>query len=188
MKNVSDSLQAQWQENKQQLNNLLEQQERIFTDLLRYSQQTATHSHDFFVKDDYVRIVVEIKARELLGELWPGKWHSMPMLADMLTPIVGWIVYLLIRRVGGSKHYECTDYVAVIQYKIIATELYIFGHQFCGRVVISPLIRVTRCPHFLSCHSIYLFQLRQIRYFRFPYCVHSHMFLQLPLQRYCFFT
>lgn len=92
MKNVSDSLQAQWQENKQQLNNLLEQQERIFTDLLRYSQQTATHSHDFFVKDDYVRIVVEIKARELLGELWPGKWHSMPMLADMLTPIVGWIV------------------------------------------------------------------------------------------------
>ena len=30
MKNVSDSLQAQWQENKQQLNNLLEQQERIF--------------------------------------------------------------------------------------------------------------------------------------------------------------
>ena len=32
MKNVSDSLQAQWQENKQQLNNLLEQQERIFTD------------------------------------------------------------------------------------------------------------------------------------------------------------
>ena len=92
MKNVSDSLQAQWQENKQQLNNLLEQQERIFTDLLRYSRQTATHSHDFFVKDDYVRIVVEIKARELLGELWPGKWHSMPMLADMLTPIVGWIV------------------------------------------------------------------------------------------------
>lgn len=52
----------------------------------------TTHSHDFFVKDDYVRIVVEIKARELLGELWPGKWHSMPMLADMLTPIVGWIV------------------------------------------------------------------------------------------------
>ena len=123
-------------------------------DLLRYSQQTATHSHDFFVKDDYVRIVVEIKARELLGELWPGKWHSMPMLADMLTPIVGWIVYLLIRRVGGSKHYECTDYVAVIQYKIIATELYIFGHQFCGRVVISPLVWVSRCPHFLSCHSI----------------------------------
>lgn len=32
MKNVSDSLQAQWQKNKQQLNNLLEQQERIFTD------------------------------------------------------------------------------------------------------------------------------------------------------------
>ena len=93
MKNVSDSLQAQWQENKQQLNNLLEQQERIFTDLLRYSQQAeTTHSHDFFVKDDYVRIVVEIKARELLGELWSGKWHSMPMLADMLTPIVGWIV------------------------------------------------------------------------------------------------
>ena len=93
MKNVSDSLQAQWQENKQQLNNLLEQQERIFTDLLRYPQQTeTTHGHDFFVKDDYVRIVVEIKARELLGELWPGKWHSMPMLADMLTPIVGWIV------------------------------------------------------------------------------------------------
>ena len=188
MKNVSDSLQAQWQENKQQLNNLLEQQERIFTDLLRYSQQTATHSHDFFVKDDYVRIVVEIKARELLGELWLGKWHSMPMLADMLTPIVGWIVYLLIRRVGGSKHYECTDYVAVIQYKIIATELYIFGHQFCGRVVISPLIRVTRCPHFLSCHSIYLFQLRQIRYFRFPYCVHSHMFFATSFAKVLLFT
>lgn len=93
MKNVSDSFQARWQENKQQLHNLFEQQERIFTDMLHYSQQQETmHHHDFFVKDDYVRIVVEIKARERIGELWPGRWHSLPMLADMLTPIVGWLV------------------------------------------------------------------------------------------------
>ena len=92
MKNVSDSFQAQWQENKQQLHRLFEQQERIITDLLHYSQQQAVHNHDFFVKDDYVRIVVEIKARERIGELWPGRWHSLPMLADMLTPIVGWLV------------------------------------------------------------------------------------------------
>lgn len=93
MKNVSDSFQAQWQENKQQLHSLFEQQERIFADLLHYSQQQETmHNHDFFVKDDYVRIVVEIKARERIGEQWPGRWHSLPMLADMLTPIVGWLV------------------------------------------------------------------------------------------------
>lgn len=71
----------------------MEQQERIFTELLHYSQQQETVRHrDFFVKDDYVRIVVEIKARERIGELWSGRWHSLPMLADMLTPIVGWLV------------------------------------------------------------------------------------------------
>lgn len=35
MKNVSDSFQAQWQENKQQLHNLLEQQNQLMANLFR---------------------------------------------------------------------------------------------------------------------------------------------------------
>lgn len=92
MKNVSDSLQAQWQENKQQLDNLLAARAYLYRLAPLFATNRTTHSHDFFVKDDYVRIVVGIKTRELLGELWLGKWHSMPMLADMLTPVVDWIV------------------------------------------------------------------------------------------------
>ena len=89
------SILLQWQDNTTQMRNLLDQQERIITDLVKqYSilEATTMAQTDFFIKDDYVRIVVEIKARERIGELWPGRWHSLPMLADILTPIVGWIV------------------------------------------------------------------------------------------------
>lgn len=95
MKNVSDSFQAQWQENKQQLHNLLEQQERIISDLIsRHNalQTSIQTGNAFFVKDDYSRIVIEIEAHKHIGQTWPCKWSSMAMLADALTPIVGWLV------------------------------------------------------------------------------------------------
>ncbi|HCS86895.1 MAG TPA: hypothetical protein DIW30_00125 [Bacteroidales bacterium] len=85
----------QWQDNTTQMRHLLEQQERIITNLVKQFtilEETAMAKTDFYIKDDYVRIVVEIKARERIGELWPSRWHSLPMLADILTPIVGWIV------------------------------------------------------------------------------------------------
>lgn len=93
--NSTSSILQQWQDNTTQMRNLLEQQERIITDLVKQFailEETTMAQTDFFIKDDYVRIVVEIKARERIGELWPGRWHSLPMLADMLTPIVGWLV------------------------------------------------------------------------------------------------
>ncbi len=93
--NSTSSILQQWQDNTTQMRNLLEQQERIITNLVKQFailEETTMAQTDFFIKDDYVRIVVEIKARERIGELWPGRWHSLPMLADMLTPIVGWIV------------------------------------------------------------------------------------------------
>ena len=61
-------------------------------DLLSLRDAVRRAANDFFVQDDYVRLVVEIKARERNGEQWPCRWHSMPMLADALTPIVGWLV------------------------------------------------------------------------------------------------
>ena len=93
--NSTSSILQQWQDNTTQMRNLLEQQERIITNLVKQFailEETTMAQTDFFIKDDYVRIVVEIKARERIGELWPGRWHSLPMLADILTPIVGWIV------------------------------------------------------------------------------------------------
>lgn len=96
MKTIStNSFLQQWQDNTTQMRNLLERQERIITNLVKQFailEETTMAKTDFFIKDDYVRIVVEIKARERMGELWPGRWHSLPMLADMLTPIVGWLV------------------------------------------------------------------------------------------------
>ena len=95
MKNVSDSFQAQWQENKQQLHHILEQQERIFTNLVKQCailEETTAAKTDFFIKDDYIRIAVEIIARKRLGQSWPCKWHSLSMLADVLTTEVGWLV------------------------------------------------------------------------------------------------
>lgn len=93
--NSTLSFLQQWQDNTTQMRNLLEQQERIITDLVRQCSTLeiiVNARNDFFVKDDYIRIAIEIKARERIGELWPGRWHSLPMLADMLTPIVGWLV------------------------------------------------------------------------------------------------
>lgn len=96
MKTIStNSFLQQWQDNTTQMRNLLEQQERIITDLVRQCSTLeiiVNARNDFFVKDDYIRIAIEIKARERIGQQWLGRWHSLPMLADLLTAEVGWIV------------------------------------------------------------------------------------------------
>ena len=91
MKNqTTSSILQQWQDNTTQMRNLLEQQERISRhNALQASMQTG---NAFFVKDDYPRIVIEIEAHKRIGQTWPCKWSSMAMLADTLTPIVGWLV------------------------------------------------------------------------------------------------
>ena len=95
MKN-NQTLLTQWQDNQRQMQLLLQQQNQLFTDLLdensvlQASLQTA--GNVFFVKNDYSRIVIEIEAHKRVGHHWPGKWSSMVMLADLLTPIVGWVV------------------------------------------------------------------------------------------------
>lgn len=89
------SILQQRQDNTTQMHNLLEQQERIICDLVRQCSTLeiiVNARNDFFVKDDYIRIAIEIKARERIGQQWPGRWHSLPMLADLLTAEVGWIV------------------------------------------------------------------------------------------------
>lgn len=93
--NSTLSFLQQWQDNTTQMRNLLEQQERIITDLVRQCSTLeiiVNARNDFFVKDDYIRIAIEIKARERIEQQWPGRWHSLPMLADLLTAEVGWIV------------------------------------------------------------------------------------------------
>ena len=93
--NSTSSILQQWQDNTTQMRNLLGQQERIITNLVKqYSilKETAMAKTDFFIKDDYIRIAIEIKARERIGQQWPGRWHSLPMLADLLTAEIGWIV------------------------------------------------------------------------------------------------
>lgn len=93
--NPTSSILQQWQDNTTQMRNLLERQERIITDLVRQCSTLeiiVNARNDFFVKDDYIRIAIEIKARERVGQQWPGRWHSLPMLADLLTAEVGWIV------------------------------------------------------------------------------------------------
>lgn len=95
MKNESDSFQAQWQENNQKLHHFLEQQNQLMANLLdeiATLQASIQTGNAFFVKDDYLRIVIEIEAHKRIGQTWPCKWSSMPMLADALTPIVGWLV------------------------------------------------------------------------------------------------
>ena len=93
--NSTSSILQQWQDNTTQMRNLLEQQERIITNLVKQFailEETAMAKTDFFIKDDYIRIAIEIKARERIGQQWPGRWHSLPMLADLLTAEIGWIV------------------------------------------------------------------------------------------------
>ena len=93
--NSTSSFLQQWQDNTNQMRNLLEQQERIITDLIsRHNTLLASiqTGNAFFVKDDYPRIVIEIEAHKRIGQTWPCKWSSMAMLADTLTPIVGWLV------------------------------------------------------------------------------------------------
>lgn len=95
MKNSAGLFLSQWQENKLQQKQLVEQLDVLLADLMKqYAllEQSAAARKDFFPKDDYVRIVIEIKARERIGEQWPGRWYSLPALADMLTQIVGWPV------------------------------------------------------------------------------------------------
>ncbi len=88
----SDPTLLRWRQSTQQIHTLLEQQEHLLADLLNQRDAVLRTTNDFFVQDDYVRLVVEIKARERNGEQWPCRWHSLPMLADALTPVVGWIV------------------------------------------------------------------------------------------------
>lgn len=111
MKNAAELFLSQWQENKLQQNQLAEQIDGLFADLLKqYAllEQSVDKKNDFFLKDDYVRIVVEIKAHERIGKQWPGNWNSLPMLADMLTPIVGWLVSpnSLWRTINKIENYE----------------------------------------------------------------------------------
>ena len=89
---LSDPTLLRWRQSTQQIHTLLEQQEHLLADLLSQRDAVRRATNDFFVQDDYARLVVEIKARERNGEQWPCRWHSMPMLADALTPIVGWLV------------------------------------------------------------------------------------------------
>lgn len=89
---LSDPTLLRWRQSTQQIHTLLEQQEHLLEDLLSQRDAMLCAAGDFFVQDDYVRLVVEIKARERNGEQWPCRWHSLPMLADALTPVVGWIV------------------------------------------------------------------------------------------------
>ena len=92
---TTHSILQQWQDNTTQMRNLLEQQERIITNLVKQFailEETAMAKTDFFIKDDYIRVAVEISARKRLGQSWPCKWHSLSMLADVLTTEVGWLV------------------------------------------------------------------------------------------------
>ena len=89
---LSDPTLLRWRQSTQQIHTLLAQQEHLLADLLSQRDAVRRAANDFFVQDDYVRLVVEIKARERNGEQWPCRWHSMPMLADALTPVVGWLV------------------------------------------------------------------------------------------------
>lgn len=71
MKNqTTNSILQQWQDNTTQMRNLLEQQERIITDLISKHnalQASIQTGNTFFVKDDYPRIVIEIKAHKHIG-------------------------------------------------------------------------------------------------------------------------
>ena len=95
MKNGNDSFLAKWQEQQQLLHELHKKQETLVSELLgeiNRLQAALTTDNAFFIKDDYSRIVIEIEAHKRLGRSWPCIWSSLTVLADALTPIVGWIV------------------------------------------------------------------------------------------------
>lgn len=46
----------------------------------------------FFPANDYRRIYIEVKAYALIGQTFPASYSSFSQLADLLTPIVGWVV------------------------------------------------------------------------------------------------
>ena len=50
------------------------------------------NSPQFFPANDYRRIYIEVKAHELIGSTFPAPYSSYSQLADMLSPIVGWVV------------------------------------------------------------------------------------------------
>ena len=109
--NSTSSILQQWQDNTTQMRNLLEQQERSITYLVKQFaivEETAMAKTDFFIKDDYIRVAVEIIARKRLGQSWPCKWHSLSMLADALTIEVGWLVSpnSLSHALGKMPKYE----------------------------------------------------------------------------------
>lgn len=46
----------------------------------------------FFPANDYRRIYIEVKAYAQIGQTFPAPYSSYSELADLLTPIVGWVV------------------------------------------------------------------------------------------------
>ena len=54
--------------------------------------QTASASAQFFPANDYRRIYIEVKAHAQIGQTFPAPYSSYSELADLLTPIVGWVV------------------------------------------------------------------------------------------------
>ena len=54
--------------------------------------QTISTAAQFFPANDYRRIYIEVKAHAQIGQLFPAPYSSYSELADLLTPIVGWVV------------------------------------------------------------------------------------------------
>ena len=54
--------------------------------------QVAHNTAQFFPANDYRRIYIEVKAHAQIGQIFPALYSSYSELADLLTPIVGWVV------------------------------------------------------------------------------------------------
>ena len=54
--------------------------------------QTISTTAQFFPANDYRRIYIEVKAHAQIGQSFPAPYSSYSELADLLTPIVGWVV------------------------------------------------------------------------------------------------
>lgn len=56
------------------------------------NQLQTPSSAQFFPANDYRRIYIEVKAYAQIGQTFPAPYSSYSELADLLTPIVGWVV------------------------------------------------------------------------------------------------
>ena len=54
--------------------------------------QPISTAAQFFPANDYRRIYIEVKAHAQIGQSFPAPYSSYSELADLLTPIVGWVV------------------------------------------------------------------------------------------------